>query len=352
MAGAFKAIFHTPIENKWQYFVIFIMAAAYIFIQQVPPSDWVLNTSGFWSNFPHSYDNPNIVYPPWGLILMVPYWLMRAEGARFFSVLVIGWLAKRQRWTLSRFFAILLSPYFIGTLTKSNMDILVFVFPILLWEAAKGTRWQPIGWGLALSILLLKPQGAVLLWLYFFWNTRKEWKQLLLPLGITALVTVPISLVGSPPLLFQWLDNILNPSEQNRYFWSINNFSLTYYLPAGSAVLLLLLIALLFVLLVRYRKLTWTKNHTMASLLLVSMFLSPYASQQSLSSPLAFLPSWGANLIQAVVMISGVTLYDFHDYQPYWVLFLALIPFLLYTLQKQADQAGAVLDKTPQAAGG
>jgi hypothetical protein len=294
------------------------------------PIDWDLNTIGFWSNFPNTYVNPNFVYPPWGLILMAPYQLMQAEGARFFSVLVIGWLVHQQKWPLSKFFAVVLSPYFIVAMLKSNMDILVLVLPILLWRRVEGTRWQNIGWGLALSLLLLKPQGALFIWLYLFWISRKRYKEFFLPLIIVALVCIPISLIGSPPLIIQWLSNIMHPSPQNSYYWSINNVSLTYKFTLPGAFLILICASLILIPIFRYTKLEWTNNRTISALLFISMFSSPYTSQQSISSALAFVPSWAANVVQTIGLIFALTTNSFYDYLPLWVLLFAISSFLLF----------------------
>jgi len=42
----------------------------------------------------------------------------------------------------------------------------------------------------------------------------------------------------------------------------------------------------------------WSQNHLYASLLFLSFFLLPYASQQSVSSVFAFVPSWPLLAIQ------------------------------------------------------
>jgi hypothetical protein len=301
-----KELLFTPIDNYRKYFIVFLIAVVFIFMFPGIPNDWELNTAGFWSDVLHTYKNPNFVYPPWGLILMLPYKFMRAEGARFFSVLVVGWLAIRHKWSLSKFFAIVLSPFFLFTMMKSNMDIFVFVLPILLWDAAAGTILQNIGWGMALSILLIKPQGAVFIWFYLIWITRKKWKELVIPMILVALVTIPVSLLGSPPLIIQWLNNVIHPSKQNQFYWTVNNISLTTKFTLPRAALILALVSLILLLLVRLKKMRWTSNHTIASLLLSSMLLSPYTSQQSISSALAFIPSWGAVLVSIIELILGI----------------------------------------------
>ena len=319
-----KELFTTPIASRQQWGVIIFVASLAVFMPQISPVDWDLYTKDFWAVGLDVYSNPDQVYPPWGLILMVPYYLMRAEGARLFSVLVIGWLSYRRRWSLSKFLAIVLCPFFLVTMSKSNMDILVLVFPILLWESVQGTRWQALGRGLALSILLMKPQGAVLIWLYLLWTSRDDWQGFVKPLLIVALFVIPISIVRSPPLLFQWLNNLVNPSPQNEYFWSVNNISLSNYLSPLSAVVVLIILFALLLVTMRLKGKHWSKGNTLASLLLVSMFLSPYTSQQSFSSALAFIPSWGSFFIQSLVLIVSFRFFDYWDFIPLLILTIGL----------------------------
>ena len=125
----FKKFFTTPIASRQQLGVILFLAFLYIFLPQKPPIDWDLYNENYWSAGLHAYADQSIGSPPWALILMLPYYLMRAEGARMFSVLVVGWLSYRRSWSLSIFLAIVLSPFFLVTMSKSNMDILVLVFP-------------------------------------------------------------------------------------------------------------------------------------------------------------------------------------------------------------------------------
>ena len=330
MIKLYKRIFLSPITSRLQGGIILLVAFLFIFHPQSPPIDWDLNVKDLWVDGLNMYDNPNRVYPPWGLILLVPYYLLRAEGSRIASVLVIGWLSQSRGWSLSRFLAMVLCPYFLVTLAKSNMDILVFVFPVLLWEHVETTPWQSVGRGLALSILLLKPQGAVLLWLYLVWNSRVEWRKLVVPFLIVAITVVPISLLGSPPLMVQWLDNIRNPSPSNSFYWSINNISLTSYFSGYRAIIVFSVAAILLLLLMRWREIGWTKEHTLSSLLQISMFLSPYSSQQSFSSALAFVPSWGSFLVQNIVLLVTNLSSAYFENIPVWILLNGIAALFLY----------------------
>jgi hypothetical protein len=332
LIAALHDIFLTPLGSRQQKLIVLMVALAFLWMPQHAPVDWDLNTTGFWTNFPNTYiSQPNFVYPPWGLLLMLPYRLMQAEGARVVSVIVIGWLAFQQKWSLAHFFAIVLSPYFLVTMSKSNMDILALVLPILLWRGADRSRWQSLGWGLALSMMLLKPQGTMLVCIYFLWNARKRYKELLAPIAIVALVIVPISLVGSPPLALQWLHNVTHPSAQNTFYWSINNISLTRIYSFAGAAAILALAGLILFLFHRYNRLIWTENHTLTSLFITSMFLSPYTSQQSLSAALAFVPSWAALGIQSIGLIWLIVFSNsFYDSIPLAVLGFTFFSLVLY----------------------
>lgn len=332
-----KKLFCSPITTRQQMGVIVFLAILSIFFPQATPIDWDLNTQNFWSAGLSTYSDPSVVYPPWALILMVPYYLMRAEGARALSVLVIGWLCYQRRWSLSKFLAIVISPFFLVTMAKSNMDILVIVFPILLWEVVQGTRWQTAGRGLALSLLLLKPQGAILIFIYLLWNSKNDWRGLVKPMLMVALITIPISLIGSPPLILQWIDNLVHPDPQNAYYWSVNNLSFTnYFTPISGVMVVLASFATLYGVM-RWRGKSWHRDHTLASLLLISMFLSPYTSQQSFSSGLAFIPSWASFFIQNFVLVTSMKFLDYFAFLPLILLLIGLASLYFFQpLEKSA----------------
>jgi hypothetical protein len=337
-----KDLFTTPIASRQQMGVILFLALLYIFIPQRTPADWDLYNENFWSAGLNAYHNQSIVSPPWAFILMLPYYLMRAEGARVFSVLVIGWLSYQRSWSLSKFFAIALSPFFLVTMSKSNLDILVLVFPILLWEIAQGTRWQTIGRGIALSILLLKPQGALLIWIYLLWTGRDDWYGLVKPLLVVALLVIPISAIGSPPLILQWMNNLLHPSPQNEYYWSINNLSLSRYLSPLNALLVVIVSFSTMFSFMKWRRRLWSSGHTLASLLLVSMFLSPYASQQSFSSALAFIPSWVSFFTQSFVLFVSFKVLNYWENIPLLILLIGLVSLYFYQPTENTDQHAQV----------
>lgn len=332
------ALFLTPVGTPnyllWQMGLVLLVAICFIAMPQLPPIDWVLNTQGFWADIPHTYlSNANFVYPPWGLILLLPYYAIGAAGSRVLSVLVVGWLAYSRRWSFYFFFLVILSPYFIVTMSKSNMDILVTLLPLLLWETAKGKRWEVPVRGFAIAMMLLKPQITALVILYLLWKSRLEWKKVLKSLGVTALFVVPISLVGSPMLIWQWLDNLRHPSEQNQFFWSINNVSLTTRFGVWIGLGLLALAIILVWWLWRKRLIAWSGDLTIASLLLASMFLLPYSSQQSFSSGLAFLPTGLGFGLQWLVVSFGLLSNTYLGHISEWTFGIALLCLLFAAFQ-------------------
>lgn len=329
MLSTFRKLFATPITTPQHWGVIVLVALAFIFAPQFDYNDWERNTDGLTEGV-NIYDNPNAVYPPWGLALLWPYYLLTSAGSRVVSVLVVGWLAARNKWSLLRFFMIVLSPFFIWTMLLSNIDLLALLLPVVLWEAVERTRWQTIGRGAALAILLIKPQGSFLLITYWLWTHRDRWRDLVIPVGLVLCIIVPTSLIGDPPLWSQWIDNLQHPSEDNQEFWDINNISLTDAVGPVLAVLVVgASIGGLYVLR-RWRGQTWTQNYTYAALLLSAMLISPYTSNQSVIVPLAFVPSLPAVIIQYVTIFAGSALKIYRDYDPAWTLVLGLIALWLY----------------------
>lgn len=330
MAHRLRALFLEPIAAYTQWAFVLVTALAFIFMPQLPPpSDWERNTADLARGL-SIYANPSYVYPPWAIILLWPYRLMTATGSRILSVLTIGWLASRRRWSLREFFVIVISPFFLWTMTLSNADILVMVFPIILWEAVEGTRFQGVGRGMAMAILLVKPQGGVLPILYWLWTNRKAWRGLLLPLLIVALIVIPISLVGRPSLIVQFLDNVSRPSLVNQEFWRINNVSISQQAGWLVAVIVVPLGAALVIVLLRLQGRPWMETHTLSAMFLASMLLSPYASNQSVIVPLALVPSWQSLLVQYVIVFGGTALDIYRDFDPWWTLGIGLSALWLY----------------------
>jgi len=182
---------------------------------------------------------------------------------------------------------------------------------------------------------LIKPQGMFLIWIYCFWNYRKRWKEMLLPFGIVLLVTVPISLVGSPPLFLQWIDNLLNPNTQNEYWWSVNNLSLTSNLGLFLGLMTLLLATLIVISGRLVGLIQWSRDHLIASLLFLSFFLMPYASQQSVSSAFAFLPSLPGLAIQWVGILIGLRFLDYNNHVPLFILFFGVVAIFFFRAREE-----------------
>jgi hypothetical protein len=140
---------------------------------------------------------------------------------------------------------------------------------------------------------------------------------------------MPISLIGSPPLAIQWLENIANPDPNNVSWW-INNISLHEFVPYWGSILILLICAGILWGIFRWRQKRWTRDHTYASLFLGSMFLSPYASQQSFSSPMAFVPSWFLTLAQIIFLIPLMFGFEYLFVPAQKALFVAMVSLIVF----------------------
>lgn len=301
-------------------------------------NDWALYTNGLWDDWIHTYSDPSRISPPWGLILLIPYYLITPWGARVASVLVIGYLCQRRGWSLVKFFAIISNPYFLFTMLTSNMDILVIVLPILIWERVQSTRWQTLGRGLALSFLLLKPQTTLLVIPCLLWKNRRNWRELIYPLMIVGILVVPISLVGGPPLILQWIHNLQNPSPINELYWNMGNVSLTTATSLPIAVLVVLIAGVAFYALVKVGKKRWSEDHTIASLLLASVLLSPYASNQSVTAAFVFIPSWPIVILISMVLVMANFVGYYADYRAWWVVLFGVAALFFYNPALAADK--------------
>ena len=327
----------SPVNSLYHWCVIIVVALAFVWIPELPPpNDWARNTAGLVNGL-NVYLDPSFVYPPWSLIVLWPYRLITAPGSRIASVLVIGWLTSQQDWTLLRFGAIVVSPFFMWTLMMSNVDVLALLLPVVLWEASEGKSWQWLGWTISLLMLLIKPQGGLVVLLYLLWKHRDQARSLIVPLVAVVLTVVPISLLSSPPLILQWLDNaVVNPSDENLLFWSINNVSLTDHVGLiPGAVLVAIAMGGVYALL-RLRARPWTQNHQYSSLFLLSMLLGPYSSNQGMIVPLALVPSWWSVAMQYAVLGALSYLEVFRENSAWVALLLGVSALWLYTPRTEA----------------
>ncbi len=328
MSG-WRTLFTTPLHDGKQWGFVIVVIITLAFMPQVTPNDWSLNTDSLSAGL-SLYDNASYVYPPWALILLWPYRLMTAPGTLIATGAVVAWLCYRRQWSLSRFFSIIINPFFVFTLMFSNIDILVMIFPLLLWEAARATRWQIAAWGLSMAILLLKPQGGMLIIPYLIWQNRDQRRPLLFAGIIAALIVVPISLLGSPPLVSQWFDNLTNPSAQNLQYWQDNNVSLTNDIGfIAAAIVLILSVGTIYTLMRRFKR-TWTQHHTLAALFLFIMLVSPYTSNQSIVVPMTLVPTWPAAIIAYIGTFLGGAVGVYKDYNAWWTLFFGLSALWLF----------------------
>ena len=193
-----RELFTTPLRSPKQWGIAVMVSVSLAFAPQVTPSDWLLNTGSLSAGL-GLYQNPSYVYPPWALILLWPYRLMTARGSLIAAGLVVAWLCSSRGWSLLRMISVIINPYFIFAMMFSNIDILVMILPLLLWETVTQSRWQGPVWGLAIAMLMLKPQGGLLIVPYMVWVSRRESGSLLVA-GVTAgLIVLPISLLGFAP---------------------------------------------------------------------------------------------------------------------------------------------------------
>ncbi len=307
-------LFTGPVKTWRQWGIIVIVALAFAFTPQLPFNDWERNTVDLVNGL-NIYHNPSYVYPPWALLLLWPYRLMTDVGVRVASVLVVGWVAQHFGWTLLRFLAVVVNPFFIWTMILSNADLLTFLLPIVLWEGGGDFRRT-----LALLLLLIKPQGSFLLILYWLWQERR----LTLPIAISGFVVVLFSLLGSPPLLLQWLSNVLHPSAVNQEFWRINNISLSSAIGFIPAAILIGIAAV-----------RWRNTNPTAVLLWSALLLSSYASNQSLIAPLALVSSWPATLFQFLVVGGAGVAGIYRDLNPLWAFLFGVVSFWLIERQNR-----------------
>jgi hypothetical protein len=216
-------------------------------------------------------------------------------------------------------------------MVTSNVDVLALLLPVVLWRASEGKLWQWLGWTISLLTLLIKPQAGLVVLLYLLWKHRDQAMSLIVPLMAAVLTVIPISLLGEPPLILQWLDNaVVNPSDENLLFWSINNVSLTDHLGLiiGGVLVAAAIggVYALFKLCAR----PWTQNHKYSSMFLLSMLLGPYASNQGMIVPLALVPSWWSIALQYTVLLILSYLDVFRENSAWVALLLGVSALWLY----------------------
>lgn len=316
-----QALWTRPLRTPRQLGVVLVILLVLGLTPSVTPTDWELNTADLWRGTA-IYENPSYVYPPWGLILLLPYQVIGVIGAKIASGAVVAALAWRRGWTLSQLLAVILSPFFVFAVMFSNLDLLVLTLPILMWEWATDRRWGWILRGVGLALLLIKPQGAFLIIPYLLWRERAQWRVLVPAFALTLALTVPISLIGSPPLLLQWIENIATPSKANQLYWFINNVSMSAQigLPLAAIVLTIVLGGMAW--LIRDR---WREDHRYAILLLGAILLSPYASTQSMIAATAFVPSWIAVVAQYGLTLLAGALGLYNAFVSGWMLLFGVI---------------------------
>jgi hypothetical protein len=136
---------------------------------------------------------------------------------------------------------------------------------------------------------------------------------------------MPVSLLSTPPLIIQWLENVLSPSSQNQFYWTRNNISFTSKAYALYGMLIVASLVLLIFGLVKKNVIGWSTNHWISSLLYFSMIVSPYTSQQSFSSALAYIPSFFSFIYQIIIIL-------FFSFTDFYFEYLAFVILSIYVV--------------------
>lgn len=328
-----RQIFSQPITDIRSLLLLALLLLVVVLMPEIPPGDWNLNAKPLTTGL-QLYENPNYVFPPWVLLLFWPYYFANVIGTRIAFVLSAAFLAYRRSWSVGRFMLIVLCPIFLYSVAFNNVDLLVLALPLVLWDFVREKQWAWIAWGILFAVMLLKPQGALIAIPYLLWQERQRWPELVRAISLTSLIILPISLVGSPPLLLQWLDNIRFPSAQNQLYWGENNLSLNTKFGFSIALALITLGIVSLYSLMRWRGKTWAKHHTWGTLIFVSMFLAPYASSQSMIAPFAFVPSWQAYLLQVLYFAFPKAIEQSPIPAQVWFFLLALLALYFAPTQK------------------
>jgi hypothetical protein len=321
-----RAVFAAKVTSYPQWIIIAAVGVLFVLMPQLPNNDWQRNASQIPLGL-GIYSDPAYVYPPWALLLMFPNYLLGAAGARVASVLIVGLLAQVKGWSLGQFLGIALAPLFLWTMVLSSADVLILVGAILLWDW--NIRWQALPRGLALALLLLKPQVTFLLVLYWLWMLRHQPRALLGTLAVGVVITLPISLLGTPSLLLQWVANLTNPVGVNLDHWVYNNLSLTYRYGLPFALIVVIITFGALYLWVRQRGKAWTHTAGTGTALTAAMLIAPYASNQSAIVPIALHPSWRVTLLQYVLVFGTAILNIYHLADDWILLILTLLAIAL-----------------------
>lgn len=319
-----EALFLSPIQLPQQWLLVGVVSLLFIFAPVIG-DDWLLNTTGLEYGLNLYQANPDYVYPPWSLILLWPYRWLGAALTRILIGLFTGLWVWWTGQSLSRFFAVIVSSYFVFTLGFSNIDLFVTALPIYLWYAGARPPWDIPARTTALLLLSLKPQSGLLLAALLVWHFRHQWKRFILPALLTVIVIGVPSALGSPPLLVQWIDNLVDPSPINAARWLGNSVSFTA--DVGFPVAAAVTFAVLGGLFLLFRRLDRpiTRLHTYAAALLISVLLSPYASHQSMVGFAVLVPSWPAVLVQYAATFAFIFLGTYQSAAGFWTLLFGVL---------------------------
>ncbi len=161
-----------------------------------------------------------------------------------------------------------------------------------------------------------------MLLVYWLLRLRRQPRQLLMVLAVAVAITLPISLIGSPPLLAQWFANITQPNGENLDVWTSNNLSLSTRYGVAFAVPLVIVT---FGGLYWWLRRRWEADYSISLSLTASMLLAPYASNQSAIVPIGLHPSWRITGLQYLVTFSAVALNAYARVDDWMVLSLVIL---------------------------
>ena len=194
-------------------------------------------------------------------------------------------------------------------------------------------RWLgPLAW-VALALLALKPHVGAPVALYLLWRERHTGRALIGPVALALALIGPVSLLGSPPLIVQWANQLAGQrGDQVRAL--DNNVSLTDTVgPLLALVIVMAALGGLYLLMRHMRRAgrRWTESHTLSALYLAAVMISPYASNQSVIAAFALLPS-AAGLLSLYVLSFGVSLLGLYRpvWDAVWTLLFGLIALWLF----------------------
>jgi hypothetical protein len=119
--------------------------------------------------------------------------------------------------------------------------------------------------------------------------------------------------------------------------WAANNISLSHDVGLLWAALILMASFGGIYWLMRSLGKEWTVNHNYVVLIMISLLISPYASNQSVVAAMAFAPSVMASLLQYAMTFVGTFFQIYLPYVPFWIIGFSFVA--LWFLPTSRDTA-------------